>query len=125
MRDTMTMPTTRSVVPGAVPNAATQEHPALKSRSRRFPIQTQLRYRQSGTTEWNETTTVNISRSGVLFQTSEVLPVDTILEMQILFPARATRGVPSNVICRGPVIRTEPSLAAAAILHYRLRRITA
>jgi hypothetical protein len=119
------MPTTRLEVPGAMPNDAAQEDPTLKSRSRRFPIQTLLRYRQSGTTEWNETTTVNISRSGVLFETVEKLPVDTFLEMQILFPARTTRGVPSNVLCRGPVIRTEPSQAAAAIHHYRLRRTTA
>jgi hypothetical protein len=108
-----------------MPTDDAQGDPTLKPRSRRFPIQTLLRYRKSGTTEWNETSTVNISRSGVLFETAEELPIETSLEMQILFPARITRGVPSNVFCRGPVIRAEPFQAAAAIHHYRLRRITA
>jgi len=97
----------------------------FKARSRRFPIQTLLRFRQRGATGWSETTTVNISRSGVLFETAKDLPVNTLLEMQILFPARITQGIPSNVICWGPVVRTEPTHAAAAIRHYRFRRIIA
>ena len=96
-----------------------------KTRSTRFPIQTLLRYRQRGATHWNESTTVNISRSGVLFETAGKLRVGTLLEMQILFPARITGEVPSKVTCWGPIIRTEPSQAAAAILYYRFQRITA
>ena len=106
-----------------MPTDTTQSSSSFKTRSRRFPIQTLLRYRERGATEWNKTTTVNISRSGVLFETAKELPVDILLEMQILFPARITRGVPSHVICWGPVIRTEKSQAAASILHYRFRRI--
>jgi hypothetical protein len=115
------MPTT----PRAMPIDTAQRGPTLKTRPRRFPIQTPLCYRQRGAAEWNETITVNISRSGVLFETARELPVDTLLEMKILFPATITRGEPANVICWGPVVRTESSKAAAAIIHYRFRRITA
>lgn len=108
-----------------MPISAARPAPTLTARSRRFPIQTPFRYRRKGTIEWNETSTVNISRTGVLFEAPQKLPVDTLLEMQILFPAKITGGVPSNVICWGPVVRTEPPQAAAAILYYRFRPISA
>ncbi len=93
----------------------------FKPRSQRFPIHAQLRYRESGEAAWHETSTVNISRTGVLFQTTRPLQPDTILEMEIVFPPALTGGTPANISCFGPVVRTAPSVAAAAIRHYRLR----
>jgi hypothetical protein len=113
------MPTTRLEVPGTMPANAAQQGPTLTTQPRLFPIQTLIRYRQRGATKWNETTTVNISRSSVMFKTAEELPVDILLEMQILFPTLS-----SKVICSGPVISTEPSQATAMILRYYFRRIT-
>ncbi len=98
----------------------------LKPRAQRFPIETPLRYRESGRAEWNEGTTINISSSGVLFRCAAVLEPKTMLEMQIVFPSEITGGVPANVVCVGPVIRSVPVSSpdslpsqAAAIVHYR------
>jgi hypothetical protein len=113
------MPTTRLEVPGTMPTDAAKQDPTLTTRPRFFPIQTLIRYRPRGATGWNETTTVNISRSSVLFETAQELPVDILLEMQILFPTLS-----SKVICCGPVIRTGPSQATAAIHRYYFRRLT-
>ncbi len=124
MRNMQTIEVAPLDVPGAMPIYVDLPAPALKERSRRFPIQTLFRYRRKGTTDWNETTTVNISRTGVLFEAREKLPIDAQLEMQIVFPVRIKRGVPLNIFCWGPVVRTELSKAAAAIHQYRFRRMT-
>ena len=96
-------------------------------RARRFPIEAPLRYRESGGSAWIEGTTVNISRSGVLFWAATDLEARTLLEMQIRFPTEITGGLPANVVCWGPVVRSEqpeppdprPKLAAS-IVRYRL-----
>jgi hypothetical protein len=102
---------------------------ALPPRAQRFPIQTPLRYRASGATDWIESRTINISRSGLLFHAAGPLDLKTVLEMQILFPTEITGGNPANVVCLGPVVRTEsllgpenPAVMAAAIVQYRFTR---
>ena len=98
----------------------------LRPRAQRFPIQTPLRYRASGATDWIEGRTINISRSGLLFHAAEALDLKTVLAIQILFPAEITGGSSANVMCLGPVVRTEsifspesPGVMAAAIVGYR------
>lgn len=97
----------------------------MKLRAQRFPIQTPLRYRGRGETAWREGTTVNISRTGVLFQTEEKMEPETVLEMQIVFPASITAAAAANIICWGPVTRTEASRVAAAMRHYRFTSLSA
>ena len=97
----------------------------MKLRAQRFPIQTPLRYRRRGETAWSEGTTVNISRTGVLFQTEEKMEPETVLEMQIVFPSSMTAGAAAHIICWGPVTRTEASLVAAAMRHYRFTSMSA
>ena len=99
---------------------------ASRPRAQRFPIQTPLRYRARGATDWIESRTINISRSGLLFHAAETLDLKTVLAMQILFPTEITGGNPANVICLGSVARTEsllapesPGVMAAAIVGYR------
>ena len=99
---------------------------ALQPRAQRFPIETPVRYRASGATDWIESRTINISRSGLLFHAAETLDTKTVLAMQILFPAEITGRNPANVICLGQVVRTEsllapgsPGVMAAAIVKYR------
>jgi hypothetical protein len=70
------------------------------SRAQRFPIKLPLRYREIGTTPWLKGSTVNISRTGVLFQAERDFPVQTVLEMRIRFPEAV-------VACRGPVVREQ------------------
>ena len=81
---------------------------SLTPRARRFPIRTTVRYRASGEADWREGASINISSSGILFRVCETLPVETMLDMQIIFPQEVTGGVPANVECWGPVVRTEP-----------------
>ncbi len=106
-------------------NDTAQPRKPLKPRAERFPIQTALRIRESGSTEWIEGTTVNISSTGILFSAPTTLPLDTMLEMAIIFPAEITGGTSANVICSGPIVRTAPAdspnspgAQAAAILSY-------
>ena len=97
-----------------------------KHRAPRFQIQTQVQYRGSGESDWYEGTTINMSRSGVLFHAANDLKPKTKLEMRILFPSEDP---PANVICWGRIVRKEPPHApdprpavAAAILRYRFMR---
>jgi hypothetical protein len=96
------------------------------ARPTRFPIETAFQFRQSGEPEWHEGTTINISRSGVLFRADAELSLQTILEMRITFPAALSGENPTQVVCWGPVVRTEygpegnsrPRIAAS-IFRYR------
>jgi hypothetical protein len=76
---------------------------AYISRATRFPLNLSLHYRASGTILWHEGSTVDISRTGILFQAGQDLPLRTALEMRIEIPS------PSKVtlICRGPVVRKQ------------------
>ncbi len=95
-------------------------------RARRFPIQTPLQYRASGSTGWSAGTTLNISRSGVLFRAAGEIELATMLEMRIVFPAEITRAAPANVVCLGRVVRSEHAgdlvSVAAAIVKYHFQR---
>ena|SRR5215471_16392244 len=52
-----------------------------QERATRYPLHIPLRYRVSGTRKWNAGETVNMSQSGVLFSSDELLEVNTILEI--------------------------------------------
>ena len=78
-----------------------------------------MRYRTSGEPAWSEATTVNISRSGVLLQTEKALQPQTALEMLLELPTEIAGELPANVICYGPVVRSDPPFAAVSIVHYR------
>jgi hypothetical protein len=94
--------------------------PVLQARAQRFPIEAFVRFRESGEARWSEGTTVNISRSGVLFSSPKILPPKTKIEMRIVLPR-------ALIVCRGSIVRTEStvsrhanSVLAAAILQYSL-----
>src|SRR6185369_13551569 len=55
-------------------------------RARRVPLPLLLRYRSVDDSQWHEGRVENISRSGVLFSTPDVLDVDTELEMTFELP---------------------------------------
>jgi hypothetical protein len=104
----------------------TSEHPEYVSRAFRYPIHTPIRFRKSGAAEWHEGMTVNISRTGIFFQSDMNLPPRTLLEMQISLPHEISGEPQANVLCCGPVVRlgTQPSKQeetsmAAAISRYR------
>ena len=112
-----------------LPREPRQEERGCIPRAERFPIRAPLRYRESGQATWSEGTTVNISRSGVLFSAEREIEPKTLLEVRILFPADNIGENPANVICWGPVVRAEPPKLhdrqpelAVSILRYRFTR---
>ena len=99
------------------------------TRAQRFPIQMPVYCRVRGDPRWREGKSINISRTGVLFQTQSILAPNTMLIVCIVLPAEPASGSRSSVFCWGMVVRSEsdghvdkqPSVAAA-ISHYRFSR---
>jgi len=116
--------------PGLSPEA--DKEPAVRQlssgdqqRAQRYPIQTRLRYRTTGNGEWHEGRTVNISESGVLFQTDHLAWSNTKVEMVFSLPTEPV----AQVACRGVIARTVsepgsplPTALAARITKFRLAR---
>jgi len=103
---------------------------ALLQRAARFAIQIPMRYRSAGEMIWHEGYTENISRSGVLFRTSQPVARFTPIEMMLALPSEVGGGQDATVICRGRVVRTEPAgpldprpAIAATIAGYRLAHV--
>ena|ERR1700730_10594548 len=94
-------------------------------RATRYPIQISMLYRSAGNRQWREGRTENISRSGVLFRTDHLMPLQTPIEMLLPLPVEVGGGQNATVICRGRVVRmaadddTQPAVAAT-ISGYRL-----
>ena len=98
-------------------------------RARRFPIRLTMRFRSSGHGQWRDARTENISRSGVLFRTGDIMPRATHIEMLMALPAEVG-GENATVICHGRIVRTEPPRSddprpavAATIAGYRLMHV--
>ena len=81
-------------------------------RAPRFSIDLPIRYRTPDAATWHEGRTENISCSGMLIRTRDLLPARTPIEMLIALPNEVGgRDVP--VICRGRVVRTEAAPTGA------------
>src|SRR5882762_5928827 len=97
-------------------------------RAQRFQLHLPLRYRRLGEENWHEGTTENISRSGLLFEAEELLQPSAQLEINLVLPAEIAGLSPTEVVCRGEVVRSvqpkgdavTPALAAK-ILQYRFQ----
>jgi len=104
------------------------EREAPPSRAQRFQLHLPLRYRRLGENLWHEGKTENISRSGMLFQGDELLQPSVQLEINLVLPAEIAGLSPTEVVCRGEVVRTveprgqtlSPALAAR-ILQYHFQ----
>jgi PAS domain S-box-containing protein len=97
-------------------------------RAQRFNLQLPLRYRKLGDQGWRNGTTENISRSGMLFQAEEMLQPSVQLEINLVLPAEIAGLSPTEVICRGEVVRAvepgDPKVSpalAAKILQYHFQ----
>jgi hypothetical protein len=91
-------------------------HPAedYTFRAQRFPLSIPLQYRKSGVLYWQDGKTINISRTGILFQADETIPADFVLDIRVHLPRDAI------LKCQGPVVRTEESAIAVHIHRYQL-----
>jgi len=100
-------------------------------RAQRFPIRVPIRYRTPSSRDWLLACTENISRSGVLFRTEKsVFEPTTTLQFRLELPPINNKvGFRAEVVCKGEVVRTEPTdsvgtppAVAVAIHNYRLAK---
>jgi len=80
-------------------------------RAERFPIRIPIKYRKEDLPDWHECKTVNISRTGILFQTDQALAIDCAPEILVQFPSAVT------LSCQGSVVRQADSDYAVRIHH--------
>jgi hypothetical protein len=108
--------------------AAQGPQPLPSTRAQRFQLHLPLKYRRLDEEKWHDGETHNISRSGLLFQAEDLLPANVQLEINLVLPAEIAGLSPTEVVCRGEIVRTvEPRAAemppalAAKILQYRFQ----
>lgn len=101
----------------------------LATRAQRYAVQLSMRYRRKGGTDWVEGTTLNISASGVLFQSETVAQAQTAIEVALLLPVALPGEPPAEIVCQGRVMRNVQPKAdggshalAAAFQHYRISK---
>ena len=107
---------------------STQTQQLPLSRAQRFQLRLPLKYRQVDEENWHEGQTRNISRSGLLFQAESFLQPNVVLEINLVLPSEIAGLSPTEVVCRGEVVRTVspeqeemPPALAAKILQYRFQ----
>ncbi|MGA9507828.1 MAG: ATP-binding protein [Candidatus Sulfotelmatobacter sp.] len=109
--------------------AAAARGPELPlSRAPRFQLHLPLKYRRLDEDKWHDGETRDISRSGLLFRAEDALQPNIQLEINLVLPAEIAGLSPTEVICRGEIVRTieplgkemSPALAAK-ILQYHFQ----
>ena len=106
----------------------TRDNLSFTVRAQRFNLHVPLKYRLVGQMDWREGSTENISRSGMLFRAQELVPIHSQLEINLVLPWEIAGLAPTEVVCRGEVVRTleydqfatRPALAAK-ILRYQFQ----
>ena len=79
-------------------------------RAQRFPIRVPIRYRIPRSRDWFEAYTENVSRSGVLFRAECDFEPTTTLDLRLeLPPINNKDGLHAEVVCKGEVVRMDPS----------------
>jgi hypothetical protein len=92
--------------------------------SDRFPIEREVRYRvlnKRSNHEEGAGRTVNISSSGILFTTDQLLVPGKRLELSISWPAQLDNKCQLKLVARGRVTRLEQGRAAVEIQQYEFR----
>jgi len=92
--------------------------------SDRFPIEREVRFRvlnKRGGEEMGEGKTLNISSSGVLFTSEQLLLPGRRLELAINWPVQLNNTVALKLVARGRVVRYEEGRAAIEIQQYEFR----
>jgi len=101
---------------------------ADRRHSDRFPIEREVRYRvlnkRSGE-ELGDGKTVNISSSGVLFTTEQILLPGRRLELSISWPAQLNNRCALKLVARGRIVRFDGGCAALEIQQYEFRTLAA
>lgn len=90
----------------------------------RFPIEREVRYKVLSRKKHNEAgsgKTMNMSSTGVLFTTGQVLLPGKRLELAISWPAKLNNQTPIKLVARGRVIRCLDWCAAIEIQRHEFR----
>jgi hypothetical protein len=109
-------------------SAAQKPAQAPLARAPRFQLNLPLKYRRLDEQKWHDGETRNISRSGLLFQAEDLLQPNVQLEINLVLPAEIAGLSPTEVVCRGEIVRTVqsageqlPPALAAKILQYHFQ----
>jgi len=87
-------------------------HTDALPRARRFPIAAELLFREHGQPAWRTGTTINVSRSGVLFR-AEGTPPGSTQSLDFILTLPLNGGAPApHVRCQGRVVRIAPEALA-------------
>jgi c-di-GMP-binding flagellar brake protein YcgR len=95
-----------------------------RRRSDRFAIEREIRYRalnKRGGEEAGEGKTVNMSSSGVLFTSAQILRPGRRIELAISWPAQLNDKCAIKLVARGRITRFDNGLAAMEIQQYEFR----
>jgi hypothetical protein len=95
-----------------------------RRRSDRFAIERDIRYRalnKRGGEEAGEGKTVNMSSSGVLFTTGQILRPGRRIELAISWPAQLNNKCALKLVARGRIVRFDNGVAAMEIQQYEFR----
>jgi len=95
-----------------------------RRRSDRFAIEREIRYRalnKRGGEEAGEGKTVNMSSSGVLFTSPQILRPGRRIELAISWPAQLNNKCALKLVARGRIVRFDNGLAAMEIQQYEFR----
>jgi PilZ domain len=101
-----------------------QTRESERRRSDRFAIERELRFRalnKRGGEEAGEGKTVNMSSSGVLFTSGQILRPGRRVELAISWPAKLNSQCALKLVARGRIVRFENGLAAMEIQQYEFR----
>ncbi len=92
--------------------------------SDRFPMDREVKFsvmNRRGGDETGEGKTINMSSSGVLITSSQMLLPGRRLELAISWPAQLNNKVALKLVARGRVVRYEHGYAAVEIQQYEFR----
>ena len=95
-----------------------------RRRSDRFAIEREIRYRalnKRGGEEAGEGKTVNMSSSGVLFTSRQILRPGRRIELAISWPALLNNECALKLVARGRIVRFDNGLVAMEIQQYEFR----
>ncbi len=95
-----------------------------RRRSDRFAIEREIRYRalnKRGGEEAGDGKTVNMSSSGVLFTSGQILRPGRRIELAISWPAQLNNKCALKLVARGRIVRFDNGLAAMEIQQYEFR----
>jgi len=98
-------------------------------RARRFALHLPIYFRQPHSSEWLEGTTENISYTGVLFRSMQLVDPEKALELRLQVGSGTEQKQAAEIRCKGAVVRVEqrdgpeaPVALAVAFRDYRIVR---